>query len=83
MNEKFREKLYSTKYEERIVANVDILGFKDLVYKSRHDSAVYEKNKCSLDMIDLKKDKVYIASVYTVTNSKINHGIKNGRLHKL
>lgn len=52
INEK---KKYTTKYEERIVAFVDILGFSSMVSNSSSNPEEYEKIKHALDTINLMK----------------------------
>lgn len=32
--------------------------------------------------LDCSKDYLYVATLHTITDSKLNHGIKNGRLKK-
>ena len=48
-------KKYTTKYEERIVAFVDILGFSSMVSNSSSNTEEYEKIKHALDTINRVK----------------------------
>ena len=71
MNNKEKEKKSTTKYEERIVAFVDILGFSSMVSKSEINSDEYERIKHALDTIQLVKKRAdnVVAKVTTFSDS--------------
>lgn len=71
MNNKEKEKKSTTKYEECIVAFVDILGFSSMISKSEINSDEYERIKHALDTIQLVKKRAdnVVAKVTTFSDS--------------
>ena len=52
------DKKSTTKYEDRIVAFVDILGFSSMITRSESDIEEYEKIKHALDTIQMVKKEL-------------------------
>ena len=81
MIESEMEKKSTTKYEERIVAFVDILGFSSMISKSESSIEEYEKIKHALDTIQRVKKRVdnISAKVSTFSDSIVISYPINGR----
>lgn len=75
------EKKNKTKYEERIVAFVDILGFSSMINKSESNEIEYERIKHALDTIQLVKNRTasLIAKVTTFSDSIVISYPTNGK----
>ena len=69
MDKELSTKKYTTSYEERIVAFVDILGFSSMVEKSAEDAEMYESIKLALETIQKVKANTDIKGAKVTTFS--------------
>ncbi|WP_299055638.1 hypothetical protein [uncultured Eubacterium sp.] len=73
---------YLSKLEE-IISFPDYIGINpNEKGKSFELVKVFDKN-IQIDIkLDISKDYLYVATLHTITNSKLQHGLNNGRLKK-
>lgn len=71
-NRPFEYKKYTTNYEERIVAFVDILGFSDMISRSENNVEIYEKINQALKTIqNVKKHSENTSAKITTFSDNI------------
>lgn len=71
-NSSFTYKKYTTNYEERIVAFVDILGFSDMISRSENNVEIYEKINQALKTIqNVKKQSENTSAKVTTFSDNI------------
>ena len=73
---------YLSKLEE-IISSPDYIGINpNEKGKSFELVKVFNKNIQIGIKLDVSEDYLYVATLHTITNSKLQHGLNNGRLKK-
>ncbi|HJH50079.1 PBECR3 domain-containing polyvalent protein [Merdimonas faecis] len=66
-----------------IISNPDYIGVNPNEHgKSFELVKIFSENVQIGIKLDLKKDYLYVATLHTITDGKLRHGIENGRLKK-
>ena len=66
---------------EDIVSNPDYIGINPNVQEQSFELVrTYDENVLIGIKLDVKNNRLYVASLYTITNSKVHHRLDSGRM---